>query len=74
MDPSRSRLVIAEIVLPEAGADAQAGWMDLTMMCAGGMERTEAQWAQLLDAAGFRLGRVFTVPGSNYGAVEAWLK
>lgn len=74
MDPSKSRLVISEVVLPLSKADPEAGWMDLTMMCAGGMERTEKQWDELLDASGFKLGRVFTVPGTNYGVVEAYLK
>jgi hypothetical protein len=74
MDPAKSRLVISEVVLPTVGADLEAGWMDLTMMCAGGMERTEKQWLELLDASGFKLGRFYTVPGTNYGVVEAWLK
>lgn len=73
MEPSVSRLVISEVVLPATGADTEAAWLDMTMMTAGGMERTEQQWAQLLKESGFKLGRVFRVPGTNYGAVEAYL-
>lgn len=74
MTPGKSRLLIAEIVLPAIGADLEAGWMDLTMMTLTGMERTEKQWAFLLDASGFKLDKVHTAPGTNYGVVEASLK
>lgn len=74
MTPGKSRLLIAEIVLPAVGADLEAGWMDLTMMTLTGTERTEKQWATLLDASGFNLDRVHTAPGTNYGVVEASLK
>jgi hypothetical protein len=74
MVPGVSRLLISELVLPAQGADPEAGWMDLTMMCAGGMERTEKQWVELLDASGFKLGKIHQVTGSNNGVVEAFLK
>lgn len=74
MDPSKSRLLISEAVLPLQGADPEAGWLDLTMMSAGGMERTEKQWIELLDASGFKLGKLWQVPGSIYAVVEAYLK
>jgi hypothetical protein len=74
MDPSISRLLISEIVLPTTGADTEAGWMDLTMMTVGGMERTEREWAQLLDNCGFKLSKVYRAPGTNYGVLEAQLK
>jgi hypothetical protein len=74
MVPGVSRLLISEFVLPLQGPDPEAGWYDVTMMCAGGMERTEKQWVELLDASGFKLGKVWQVPGSNNGVVEAYLK
>ncbi|KAL1966237.1 hypothetical protein VTN77DRAFT_4789 [Rasamsonia byssochlamydoides] len=73
-DKARQRVVIADDVLPEKGADAEAAWMDLTMMTLAGTERTEKQWRKLLDDAGFRLERTFVGPGTNYAAVEAFLK
>jgi hypothetical protein len=74
MVPGVSRLLISELVLPVQGANPEAGWMDLTMMCAGGMERTEKQWLELLDASGFKLGKIYQVPGSDSGVVEAYVK
>ena len=74
MVPGVSRLLISEFVLPLQGPDPEAGWYDSAMMCAGGMERTEKQWLELLDASGFKLGKVWQVPGSNNGVVEAYLK
>lgn len=73
-DKTTQRVVIAEDVLPEQGADAEAVWLDLAVMALAGTERTEKQWRKLLDDAGFRLERTFVGPGSNYAAVEAFLK
>lgn len=58
------KLLLFELVLPE-GAPAHLGLLiDLEMLVsAGGMERTEAQYAALLASAGFALNRVVTTPG-----------
>lgn len=74
MEPNVSRLLISEIVLPETNADVEAGWMDLTMITMSGCERTEPQWANLLDLSGLKLHKTYHVPGTNYGVVEAYLK
>ena len=74
MTPGGSRLLIAETVLPSMGADPEAGWMDLTMMTLTGTERTEKQFASLLDASGLKLDKAHTFPGTNHGVVEASLK
>jgi len=74
MEPNVSRLLISEIVLPEVDADVEAGWMDLTMISISGWERTESHWARLLDQAGLKLHKTYHAPGTNYGAVEAYLK
>lgn len=74
MKPNVSRLLISEIVLPETNADVEAGWMDMTMITMSGCERTESQWARLLDLSGLKLYKTYYAPGTNYGAVEAYLK
>ena len=74
MIPGVSRLLISEMVVPAQGADPEVCWYDITMMASGGMERTEKQWIELLDASGFKLRKVWQVPGSNNGVVEAYLK
>lgn len=74
MKPGVSRLLISEIVLPDTGADVLSGWMDLTMMTVSGSERTETHWARLLEKSGLQLKKTYHAPGTNYGALEAYLK
>ena len=74
MEPNISRLLISEIVVPETGADVEAGWMDMTMITCAGRERTVSDWNKLLDLSGLKLGKVYHAPGTNYAVVEANLK
>jgi O-methyltransferase domain len=55
-----TRLLLVEAVLPEDGGPlTDAVFGDITMIVhTGGRERTEAEYAALLEAAGFRLTRV----------------
>lgn len=53
------RLLIVETVLPEGDTPHQGKLQDLVMLVfPGGQERTEAEYAELLVKAGFRLRRV----------------
>jgi hypothetical protein len=70
----KSRLLIAEIVLPTTSGDVESAWMDLTMMTFTGRERTEEQWVGLLTAAGLRLEKTHGLAGTQYGVVEPVLK
>ena len=59
------------MVLPKRNEPHIAPLMDLNMMAmTGGIERTEGEYAALLDAAGFRLERVVTTK-SPLSVVEA---
>ncbi|KAK7191492.1 hypothetical protein DPSP01_011009 [Paraphaeosphaeria sporulosa] len=50
-----SRIVIDEVVLPDAQLPWQAAYMDLTMMASlGGVERTKKEFETLLDASDLR--------------------
>lgn len=69
-----SRVLITEFIVPEKGADMQLAWMDQCMMTFGGIERTENDFARLLDSAGMRLVKVWKQPGVPTGVVEARLK
>ncbi|MBV8511624.1 MAG: methyltransferase [Xanthobacteraceae bacterium] len=54
-----SRLLIIEMVLPEDDAPHPGKMIDLLMLVAtGGQERTQSEYRQLLDSAGFHLTRV----------------
>ncbi|HEV3167336.1 MAG TPA: methyltransferase [Isosphaeraceae bacterium] len=53
------RLLIAESVIPAGNDPNYAKFLDLEMLVmAGGRERTEAEYRDLLDQAGFQLARV----------------
>jgi hypothetical protein len=74
MMPS-SRLLLAERMIPEAivpGAHAQSQFLaDLNMLVRnGGRERTDAEYAALLAAAGLRLTRTIAT-GTELGLIEA---
>jgi hypothetical protein len=66
-----AKLLIVEFVLP-AGDEMHPGkLLDLTMLVLpGGQERTEAEYAALLDRAGFRLTRVVPTTSAT-SVVEA---
>jgi hypothetical protein len=51
-----SRLLIVEMVLPEGDAPHPGKMIDLLMLVmTGGQERSESEYRQLLDSAGFQL-------------------
>jgi hypothetical protein len=52
------RLLLFESVVPEGDEPGFAKVLDAFIMAIGGVERTEAEYAALLAAAGFRLERV----------------
>lgn len=67
----RSTLVIAEIVLPLAGAPPSQTGLDLQMMAfVDGKERDEAEWRELLTAGGFALRKVHQLRALR-SAIEA---
>ncbi|KAL8674145.1 MAG: hypothetical protein Q9224_007506 [Gallowayella concinna] len=61
IDPSYSKLLINQWVVPEKGASSFMTHQDFNMMavCAG-MERTEQQWHALLGEAGFKIERIWS--------------
>lgn len=59
MEPGYSKLLICEIVQPERAEESHRG-IDLVMMgLLSAKERTEAEWRDLLKAAGFRVAKVW---------------
>jgi O-methyltransferase domain/Dimerisation domain len=67
------RLLIVEMVLPPGDAPHPGKILDMVMLVlTGGQERTEAEYAHLLDNAGFRLNRVVATQ-SPVSVVEAAL-
>jgi hypothetical protein len=69
--PAHARLLIVEQLIPDAPGPHAAKLMDVIMLAiTGGRERTPAEYATLLDAAGFRLAQVIPTP-SPFSIVEA---
>ena len=69
--PASARLLLVEHVLPEANQPSPARWLDLLMLVyTGGRERTVADYASLLAAAGLRLERVIPT-ASRITVIEA---
>jgi hypothetical protein len=63
-----SRLLIVEMVLPAGDAPHHGKRLDIGMLVlTGGQERTEPEYRELLDKAGFRLSRV--VPTESAASV-----
>jgi hypothetical protein len=63
-------VLIVETVVPEGNEPHYAKLLDLEMLVSpGGIERTAAEYAALLAAAGFRLTRIVSTP-SAYSIVE----
>ena len=57
--PANGRLILIDCVVPETSEPHFSKFIDLNMLVmTGGKERTEKEFRELLDAAGFRLLRV----------------
>jgi len=72
---SEARLLVVERVIPErlepTFVDQRGTLMDLNMLVlAGGRERTEAEFRELFESAGFNLERLFPTP-SGLNGMEA---
>lgn len=74
MDREKSRVLISEIVVPGVNAGMLTSWLDLGMLTLGGIQRTEKDWAHLLDSAGLKIVKIWRAPGTPVGAIEARLK
>ncbi|SEG87477.1 Dimerisation domain-containing protein [Actinacidiphila yanglinensis] len=68
--PAHGRVLLVEAVLPAGRPALNVKLMDLDMLVlCGGRQRTEAEFAALLEPAGMRLNRI--VPGGHCSVVEA---
>lgn len=71
---AQSRIIIADMVLPNMQAPRDMALQDLNMMSFGGMERTESQWRELITSAGLRLKKIWKgESGAKHSVIEAVL-
>lgn len=61
----KSRILIAERVLPNLGCSQLDATWDLIMMRHSGKERTESQWHDLLGSAGLRISQIWPCEGEE---------
>lgn len=74
MRPGFSRILLNETIIPEKGCPPMLAAADITMMSLlAGMERTERQWAALVESAGLRVVKVWHSPDFKdlEGVIEA---
>ncbi|KAI0186295.1 hypothetical protein EV127DRAFT_484392 [Xylaria flabelliformis] len=75
MTPGYSKLLMSEFVLPASNTPVYPALLDVNMMAVlDGMERTEAQFGALLDAAGLKIVKFWSIALEVEGLVEAVLK
>ena len=74
MEPGYSKLLIEDLVLPEAGASLREAAVDVLMfMMPGGIERTISDWAKLLESVGLRIVKVWADRDRSEPVIEAEL-
>lgn len=74
MEPGYSKLLINENVIPDTGAHWQATALDLVMMADfASQERTERQWSRLIEGAGMKINKIWTVVASAESLIECEL-
>ena len=72
MAPSMSRLLINELVVRLQGGGFLAPHQDFNMMSViAGMERTKAQWEELINSAGLEIKEIWTGEGETESIIEA---
>jgi hypothetical protein len=59
MKPGYSRVLVNEWVVPERNPSRFMTIGDMNMMSIGGMERTEKQHRELLEAAGLKVEKIY---------------
>jgi hypothetical protein len=69
-----SRVIIADMVLPDPDCPRDLAMQDLNMMSLGGIERSASEWQQLLESAGLVLEKVWlNGNGPKHATIEAVL-
>lgn len=72
MLPGYSKLLVANIILPDENAPLRQSGLDIAMLCMhSGSQRSEAEWRALLGEAGFNVKGVWKPNGDGDGIIEA---
>jgi len=72
MIPGYSKLIVGNIVLPDQDVPLRNSGLDIAMLFLhSGSQRSESEWRELIEGAGFKVIRVWTPPGDGDGIIEA---
>ncbi|CAG8054166.1 unnamed protein product [Penicillium salamii] len=71
MDPTYSRIIIVDFVLPDTNAGRMQSAMDIQMMSIGaGVERSKRQWTELLASVGLRINGIWNFSPGMESIIE----
>ncbi|KAL8946952.1 MAG: hypothetical protein Q9222_006717 [Ikaeria aurantiellina] len=69
--PGYSKILIDDMVMPDMGAPEKVIIRDITMLgMSGGLQRTERQWANVIESAGLRIKKIWPVSGIEESIIE----
>lgn len=75
MKPGYSKILIDDMVLPDAGAPWRKTAQDLFMMAlAAAQERTESQWRELLGKVGLKVTKIWSKGTDDESLIEVDLE
>lgn len=66
-----SKLLIADLILPDTGVTKQIALRDVNMMQLAGVERSESQWHAVMKRSGFRIVDMFNRQDQFNSVIEA---
>lgn len=72
MTPGYSKLLVADVVMPEQDAPLRQTGLDIAMLFLhSGSQRTETDSRKLVESAGFKVNKIWLPPGDGDGIIEA---
>lgn len=74
MTPGYSKIVVANIVLPEMNVPIRQSGLDMAMLLLhSGQQRSASEFTRLFEEAGLEIVKIWYPPGDGDGIVEAIL-
>jgi hypothetical protein len=72
MTPGYSKLIVANMVMADDNVPLRQSGLDIAMLYLhSGSQRSDAEWRELLESAGFKVINVWLPPGDSDGIIEA---
>lgn len=74
MTPGYSKLLIGNIVLADMSVPLRQSLLDISMLVLhSGQQRSQSEFRELLEGAGFKVVKIWLPPGDGDGIIEAEL-